>query len=426
MAGRGANMSVSRSAIKKEPVARATMELQPFVWEGTDKRGVKMKGEQLAKNANLLRAELRRQGINPGTVKTKPKPLFGAAGKPIKPRDIAFFSRQMATMMKSGVPIVSALEIIGSGHKNPRMKKMVDTIRTDIEGGSSMYEAVSKHPVQFDELYRNLVRAGEGAGVLETVLDTVATYKENIEALKGKIKKALFYPIMVVVVAMLVSGIMLVFVVPQFEDVFKSFGADLPAFTQMVVNLSRFMVSWWWLMLIVAIGTAVGAVMAYKRSPKMQHAMDRFVLKVPVIGQIMHNSAIARFARTTAVTFKAGVPLVEALGIVAGATGNTVYEEAVLRMRDDVSVGYPVNVSMKQTNLFPHMVIQMTGIGEEAGALDAMLFKVAEYYEQEVNNSVDALSSLLEPMIMVFIGTIVGGMVIAMYLPIFKLGAVVG
>ncbi|HED4878323.1 TPA: type II secretion system F family protein [Stenotrophomonas maltophilia] len=419
-------MSVSRSAIKKEPVARATMELQPFVWEGTDKRGVKMKGEQLAKNANLLRAELRRQGINPGTVKTKPKPLFGAAGKPIKPRDIAFFSRQMATMMKSGVPIVSALEIIGSGHKNPRMKKMVDTIRTDIEGGSSMYEAVSKHPVQFDELYRNLVRAGEGAGVLETVLDTVATYKENIEALKGKIKKALFYPIMVVVVAMLVSGIMLVFVVPQFEDVFKSFGADLPAFTQMVVNLSRFMVSWWWLMLIVAIGTAVGAVMAYKRSPKMQHTMDRFVLKVPVIGQIMHNSAIARFARTTAVTFKAGVPLVEALGIVAGATGNTVYEEAVLRMRDDVSVGYPVNVSMKQTNLFPHMVIQMTGIGEEAGALDAMLFKVAEYYEQEVNNSVDALSSLLEPMIMVFIGTIVGGMVIAMYLPIFKLGAVVG
>ncbi|HFZ6267553.1 TPA: type II secretion system F family protein [Stenotrophomonas maltophilia] len=419
-------MSVSRSAIKKEPVARATMELQPFVWEGTDKRGVKMKGEQLAKNANLLRAELRRQGINPGQVKPKPKPLFGASGSPVKPKDIAFFSRQMATMMKSGVPIVSALDIIASGHKNPRMKKLVDTIRTDIEGGSSMYEAVSKHPVQFDELYRNLVRAGEGAGVLETVLDTVATYKENIEALKGKIKKALFYPIMVVVVAMLVSGIMLVFVVPQFEDVFKSFGAELPAFTQMVVNLSRFMVSWWWLIFLIVVGSAVGAIMAYKRSPKMQHAMDRFVLKVPVIGQIMHNSAIARFSRTTAVTFKAGVPLVEPLGIVAGATGNTVYEEAVLRMRDDVSVGYPVNMSMKQTNLFPHMVIQMTGIGEEAGALDAMLFKVAEYYEQEVNNSVDALSSLLEPMIMVFIGTIVGGMVIAMYLPIFKLGAVVG
>lgn len=419
-------MSVSRSAIKKEPVARSTMELQPFVWEGTDKRGIKMKGEQLAKNANLLRAELRKQGINPGQVKPKPKPLFGAAGKAVTSKDIAFFSRQMATMMKSGVPIVSALEIIGSGHKNPRMKKMVDGIRTDIEGGSSLYEAISKHPVQFDELYRNLVRAGEGAGVLETVLDTIASYKENIEALKGKIKKAMFYPAMVLVVALLVSSILLIWVVPQFEEVFKSFGADLPAFTQMVVNLSRFMVSWWWLMLIALIGTIVGTIMFYKRSPKMQHTVHRLILKVPVLGQIMHNSSIARFARTTAVTFKAGVPLVEALGIVAGATGNKVYEEGVLRMRDDVSVGYPVNMAMKQLNLFPHMVIQMTGIGEEAGALDAMLFKVAEYYEQEVNNSVDALSSLLEPMIMVFIGTIVGGMVIAMYLPIFKLGAVVG
>ncbi|MBK0025560.1 type II secretion system F family protein [Stenotrophomonas sp. S48] len=419
-------MSVSRSAMKKEPVARSTMELQPFVWQGTDKRGVKMKGEQLAKNANLLRAELRRQGINPGVVKVKPKPLFGSAGKAVGPKDIAFFSRQMATMMKSGVPIVSALDIIASGHKNPRMKKMVDGIRLDIEGGSSLYEAVSKYPVQFDELYRNLVRAGEGAGVLETVLDTVATYKENIEGLKGKIKKALFYPAMVVVVAVVVSAILLIFVVPQFEEVFKGFGADLPAFTQLIVGMSRFVISWWWLILFLVAGAVIGFVMAYKRSPKMQHGMDRFILKVPVIGQIMHNSSIARFARTTAVTFKAGVPLVEALGIVAGATGNKVYEEAVLRMRDDVSVGYPVNMAMKQTNLFPHMVIQMTGIGEEAGALDAMLFKVAEYYEQEVNNAVDALSSLLEPMIMVFIGTIVGGMVIGMYLPIFKLGAVVG
>ncbi|WP_164272539.1 type II secretion system F family protein [Stenotrophomonas sp. B1-1] len=419
-------MSVSRSAIKKEPVARATMELQPFVWEGTDKRGVKMKGEQLAKNANLLRAELRRQGINPGQVKVKPKPMFGAAGKRVTPKDIAFFSRQMATMMKSGVPIVSALEIIGSGHKNPRMKKLVDGIRTDIEGGSSLYEAISKYPVQFDELYRNLVRAGEGAGVLETVLDTIANYKENIEALKGKIKKAMFYPAMVVAVAIIVSSILLIWVVPQFEEVFKNFGADLPAFTQLIVNASRFMVSWWWLMLMVAVGSVIGFIMAFKRSPTLQHRVDRIILKVPVIGEIMHNSAIARFARTTAVTFKAGVPLVEALGIVAGATGNKVYEEGVLRMRDDVSVGYPVNMAMKQLNLFPHMVIQMTGIGEEAGALDTMLFKVAEYYEQEVNNAVDALSSLLEPMIMVFIGTIVGGMVIGMYLPIFKLGAVVG
>lgn len=397
-----------------------------FVWEGTDKRGVKMKGEQPAKNANLLRAELRRQGITPSVVKVKPKPLFGAAGSKITPKDIAFFSRQMATMMKSGVPIVGALEIIGSGHKNPRMRKMVEQIRTDIEGGSSLYESISKHPVQFDELYRNLVKAGEGAGVLETVLETVATYKENIEALKGKIKKALFYPAMVMAVAILVSGILLVWVVPQFEDVFKSFGAELPAFTQLIVDASRFMVAWWWLVLLIAIGTIVGFVFSYKRSPSMQHGMDRLILKVPVIGQIMHNSSIARFSRTLAVTFRAGVPLVEALDIVAGATGNTVYEKAVLRMRDDVSVGYPVNTAMKQASLFPHMVIQMTAIGEEAGALDAMLFKVAEYFEQEVNNAVDALSSLLEPMIMVFIGTIVGGMVIGMYLPIFKLGAVVG
>lgn len=419
-------MSASRSAMKKEPVARSTMEMAPFVWEGTDKRGVKMKGEQLAKNANLLKAELRRQGITPKVVKPKAKPLFGQAGKPVSPKDIAFFSRQMATMMKSGVPIVSALEIIGGGHKNPRMKKMVDTIRTDIEGGSSLHEAISKHPVQFDELYRNLVRAGEGAGVLETVLDTVANYKENIEALKGKIKKALFYPAMVIAVALIVSAILLIFVVPQFEEVFAGFGAELPAFTQIIVNLSRFMVSWWWVMLIVAGAAIAGFIMAYKRSPRMQHGMDRLILKVPVIGQIMHNSSIARFARTTAVTFKAGVPLVEALGIVAGATGNKVYEEAVLRMRDDVSVGYPVNMAMKQVNIFPHMVVQMTAIGEEAGALDTMLFKVAEYFEQEVNNAVDALSSLLEPMIMVFIGVVVGGMVIGMYLPIFKLGAVVG
>ncbi|MET0889264.1 MAG: type II secretion system F family protein [Stenotrophomonas maltophilia] len=419
-------MSVSRSAIKKEPVVRNTMELQPFVWVGTDKRGVKMKGETPAKNANLLRAELRRQGITPTVVKPKPKPVFGAAGSAIGSKDIAFFSRQMAIMMKSGVPIVSSLEIIGTGHKNPRMRKMVASIRTDIEGGSSLYEAICKHPVQFDELYRNLVRAGEGAGVLETVLDTVANYKENIEALKGKIKKALFYPTMVIAVALLVSAILLIFVVPQFEDVFKSFGADLPAFTQLIVGASRFMVSWWWLILFIVLGAVLGFIFAYKRSPSMQHAMDRFILKVPVIGQIMHNSSIARFARTTAVTFKAGVPLVEALGIVAGATGNKVYEEAVLRMRDDVSVGYPVNMAMKQVNIFPHMVVQMTAIGEEAGALDTMLFKVAEYFEQEVNNAVDALSSLLEPMIMVFIGVVVGGMVVGMYLPIFKLASVVG
>ena len=419
-------MAVTRNAINKEPVGRNTSQMLPFVWEGTDKRGVKMKGEQDAKNANLLKAELRRLGITPTVVKPKPKPLFGAAGKPVKPKDIAFFSRQMATMMKSGVPIVSALEIIGSGHKNPRMAKLVGTIRADLEGGSSLYEAISKHPVQFDELYRNLVRAGEGAGVLETVLETIANYQENLESLKGKIKKALFYPAMVIAVAILVSSLLLLWVVPQFEDIFKSFGTDLPVFTQMIVAASRFMVKWWWALLLLAIIVIGGTTFLYKRSPKMQHTLDRLILKVPVIGQIMHNSAIARFARTTAVTFKAGVPLVEALGIVAGATGNKTYEDAVLRMRDDVSVGYPVNMAMKQVNLFPHMVVQMTAIGEEAGALDTMLFKVAEYFEQEVNNSVDALSSLLEPLIMVFIGVVVGGMVVGMYLPIFKLASVVG
>ncbi|MGN7724247.1 type II secretion system F family protein [Luteimonas sp. 22616] len=420
-------MAVTRTALKNQPrPQRDGVTLATYVWQGTDKRGVKMKGEQQSKNANLLRAELRRQGITPTVVKVKPKPLFGAAGKPIKPQDIASFSRMIATMIKSGVPIVQALEIIGSGNKNPRMQKLIGTIRNDIENGSSIYEALSKHPVQFDELYRNLVKAGESAGVLEVVLDTIATYKENIEALKGKIRKALFYPAMVMAVALLVSSILLIFVVPQFEDVFKGFGAELPAFTQMIVNASRFMVSWWWLILGVIIVAIVALIMAFKRSPRFQHLVDRLMLKLPIVGQILHNSAIARFARTLAITFKAGVPLVEALDTVAGATGNTVYEQAVKRIRDDVSVGYQINMAMKQTQLFPHMVTQMTAIGEEAGALDTMLFKVAEFYEQEVNNAVDALASLIEPLIMVFIGVIVGGMVIGMYLPIFKLGAVVG
>jgi type IV pilus assembly protein PilC len=423
-------MAVSRTAAKSGAKSaqpfRTGVTLGTFVWEGTDKRGTKMKGEQQSKNVNMLRAELRRQGINPTVVKPKPKPLFGNAGKRITPQDIAVFSRQIATMIKSGVPVVQALEIIGSGHKNPRMQKLVNSVRSDVENGSSIYEAMSKHPVQFDELYRNLVKAGESAGVLETVLDTIATYKENTEALKAKIKKALFYPAMVVAVAILVSGVLLVFVVPQFEEVFRGFGADLPAFTQIIVNASRFVVSWWYIMLAAAIAIAVAAIYFFKRSPAFQHLVDRIVLKIPVIGQIIHNSAIARFARTLATTFKAGVPLVEALDTVAGATGNTVYEKAVHRIKDDVSVGYQVNMAMKQVNLFPHMVVQMTAIGEEAGALDTMLFKVAEFYEQEVNNAVDALSSLIEPMIMVFIGVVVGGMVVGMYLPIFKLAAVVG
>jgi len=421
-------MSATRTATKSAAGAarRTTSTLDTFVWQGTDKRGKVMKGEQTAKNANALRAELRKQGITPRTVKTKGKPLFGGAGRRITPLDIAIFSRQLATMMKSGVPIVGSMEIIANGNKNPRMTTLINTVKSDLEGGSSLFEALSKHPVQFDELYRNLVKAGEGAGVLETVLDTVATYKENIEALKGKIKKAMFYPAAVVAVALIVSAILLVFVVPQFESVFQGFGADLPAFTKMVISLSDFMVAYWWAVFLIIVGTIVAFIMAKNRSVAFSRFLDRMMLKLPVIGQILHNSAVARFSRTLAVTFKAGVPLVEALDIVAGATGNVVYEDAVRNIRDDVSVGYPVNMAMKQVNIFPHMVVQMTAIGEEAGALDTMLFKVAEFYEQEVNNAVDALSSLLEPMIMVFLGVVVGGMVIAMYLPIFKLGAVVG
>jgi type IV pilus assembly protein PilC len=417
-------MAVTRTAAK-QATARQIEPLQLFVWEGTDKRGTKMKGEHAAKTANLVRAELRRQGITPTVVKPKAKPLFGGAGKKIAPKDIAIFSRQMATMMKSGVPIVQSLEIIAGGQKNPKMKELVNSLRADIESGSSMSEALAKHPVQFDELYRNLVRAGESAGVLETVLDTVASYKENIEALKGKIKKALFYPATVIAVAILVSAILLIFVVPQFQQVFQSFGADLPAFTKMIISASDFMISYWWLVLFLVVGTGAAFIFFKKRSLAFSHFLDRMMLKIPVVGQILHNSAIARFSRTLAVTFKAGVPLVEALDIVAGATGSTVYEKAVRRVRDDVAVGYQVNLAMKQVNLFPHMVIQMVAIGEEAGALDAMLFKVAEFYESEVNNAVDALSSLLEPMIMIIIGLVVGSMVIGMYLPIFKLAAAI-
>ena len=420
-------MAVTRTAARRKAQAarpvRQGVTLDTFVWEGTDKRGQKMKGEEQAKSANLLRAELRKQGIKPTLVKNKPKPLFGSTGKKITPKEIAVFSRQIATMIKSGVPIVQALEIMANGHKNPRMAEMINVIRVDIENGTSFSEALGQYPVQFDELTRNLVQVGEAAGVLETVLDTIASYKENIETLKGKIKKALFYPATVIVVAILVSAILLIFVVPQFEQVFQSFGADLPAFTKLIVGASRFMVSWWWAILGISIAAIVGFVFTYKRSEAMQHFLDRMLLKIPVIGQIMHNAAIARFARTLATTFKAGVPLVEALESVAGATGNTVYEKATYRIRDDVSVGYQMNMAMSQVNLFPHMVIQMTAIGEEAGALDTMLFKVAEFYEEEVNNAVDALSSLIEPFIMIFIGIVVGGMVVGMYLPIFKLAA---
>lgn len=401
-------------------------ELQTFTWVGIDKRGTKIKGEQVSKNASLVKADLRKNGINPQVVKPKAKPLFGKAGKAIKGRDIAIFSRQLATMMAAGVPMVQGFEIVAGGQANPRMKDMLTDIKTEIEGGSALNEALGKYPVQFDELYRNLVRAGESAGVLDTVLDTIATYKENIENIKGKIKKAMFYPAAVLAVALIVASILLIFVIPQFETVFKNFGADLPAFTQMLVSMSRFMVAYWWMVLLIVAGTIFGLVMLYKRSEKFAHFIGRALLKIPVVGEILRQSAIARFSRTLGVTFRAGVPLVEALDSVANATGSVVYNDAVKRIREDVAVGHQLQLAMRQTSLFPNMVVQMVAIGEEAGALDTMLFKVAEFFETEVNNAVDALSSLLEPMIMVIIGLIVGSMVIGMYLPIFKLGAVIG
>lgn len=401
-------------------------ELQTFTWVGIDKRGTRIKGEQISKNASLVKADLRKNGINPQTVKLKGKPLFGKTGKTIKGRDIAIFSRQLATMMAAGVPMVQGFEIVAGGQANPRMKDMLTDIKTEIEGGSALNEALGKYPVQFDELYRNLVRAGESAGVLDTVLDTIATYKENIENIKGKIKKAMFYPAAVLAVALIVASILLIFVIPQFETVFKNFGADLPAFTQMLVNMSRFMVAYWWLVLLIVAGTIFGLVMLYKRSEKFAHFIGRALLKIPVVGEILRQSAIARFSRTLGVTFRAGVPLVEALDSVANATGSVVYNDAVKRIREDVAVGHQLQLAMRQTSLFPNMVVQMVAIGEEAGALDTMLFKIAEFFETEVNNAVDALSSLLEPMIMVIIGLIVGSMVVGMYLPIFKLGSVVG
>ncbi|HRO64519.1 type II secretion system F family protein [Thermomonas sp.] len=415
--------AVSKARSKAE--SRQANQLQEFVWVGRDKRGKEMKGEQLARSVNLLRAELRKQGITPTTVKAKPKPLFGGSGKKISARDIAIFSRQIATMMKSGVPIVQALEIIAQGNKNPNMKKMVNSLRNDIEGGSSIYEAMSQYPVQFDELYRNLVRAGEASGVLETVLETIANYKENIESIKGKVKKALFYPAAVIAVAILISAVLMIFVVPMFKEAFSSFGADLPAFTKLVFGISDYVVKYFWLIGIILFAAFTGFFYVYKRSDNLKQAVDRAMLKIPVIGELLHKSAIARFARTLAVTFKAGVPLVEALDSVAGATGSRVYEVAVRKIQEDVAVGYPVNVAMKQVGLFPHMVVQMAAIGEEAGALDTMLFKIAEFYEEEVNNTVDSLSSLIEPMVMVIIGGLVGSIIVAMYLPIFKLAATV-
>jgi len=401
----------------------ASAQQFPYVWEGTDKKGKRIKGKMLAVSEAAVKADLRRQGVLAKRVR-KEVQLF-KSGKKINSEDIALFARQLATMLQAGIPMVQCFDIIGNGHDKPSMQKLVLAIKGDVEAGTSLHEALGKHPLYFDDLFVNLVEAGEHAGALETLLDKVATYKEKTEALKKKIKKALFYPAAVLAVAVIVTIILLIFVIPQFESLFKGFGADLPAFTQMVINLSKFVQDQgWWMMILI--GAGVYAFLYFKkRSRPMRRALDRMLLKAPVIGPIMVKASIARYSRTLSTMFAAGVPLVEALTSVAGATGNIVYEEATLRIRDEVSTGQRLQRSMEATGLFPNMVIQMIAVGEESGSLDQMAAKVADFYEADVDAAVDAMSSLLEPLIMAILGVLVGGLVIAMYLPIFKLGAVV-
>jgi type IV pilus assembly protein PilC len=395
----------------------------PFTWEGMDKKGNRVKGKSLAPDEAALRAELRRQGIAPSRIRKQSK-AFATGGKP-KPEDIAVFSRQLATMLAAGIPLVQGLEIVGNGHDKPSMQKLILDIKADIEGGTSLHEALAKHPLYFDDLYVNLVEAGEQAGALESLLDKIATYKEKTEALKKKVKKALFYPAAVLVVAVVVTIILLIFVIPQFESLFKGFGADLPAFTQFVIEMSKFVQNNGVYMAVLFGGIVYAFLYFKKRSKRMREVLDRLSLKIPIIGPILNKAAIARYARTLSTMFAAGVPLVEALDSVAGATGNIVYENAVIKMRDEVATGQRLQRAMEATGLFPNMVNQMIAVGEESGSLDTMSGKVADFYEAEVDNAVDAMSSLLEPLIMAILGVLVGGLVIAMYLPIFKLGAVV-
>jgi type IV pilus assembly protein PilC len=406
-------------------MAEVAVKQSVFTWEGTDRRGKKIKGESRGTTPAFVKADLRRQGINPLKVRKKSALMRGGKKRKIQPKDIAVFTRQLATMISAGVPLVQSFDIIGRGHDNPAMQTLVLTIKGDVESGSTLADALAKHPLYFDELVCNLVRAGEHAGILETLLDKIATYKEKTEALKSKIKKALFYPTAVIVVAFIVTSILLIFVVPQFESLFQGFGADLPAFTRMVINLSGWMQSYWWVVLFSVAGGIYGLSQARKRSPQFAHTLDRLSLKIPIIGEILTKAIIARYARTLSTMFAAGVPLVEAMQSVAGAAGNALYAEAILQMRDNVATGQQLQLSMSQTNLFPNMVVQMVAIGEESGSLDAMLSKVADFYEQEVDDAVDGLSSLLEPIIMAVLGVLVGGLIVAMYLPIFKMGSVI-
>nr|WP_067298758.1 type II secretion system F family protein [Marinobacterium profundum] len=407
-------------------MATKEVKLQTFVWQGRDKSGNLTKGKLDAANVATARAQLRSQGIKPKKVAKESISLFSNRSKAIKTLDIAFFTRQIATMLRSGVPLIQSLEIVAGGSEKDKMKKMLYDIRNDVSGGSDFSAALSKFPIFFDDLYCNLVKAGEQSGALDAMLDRIATYKEKVEALKAKIRKAMTYPIAVVVIGIIVTAILLVKVVPVFESVFSSFGADLPVFTRFVVNLSDVVQKWWFaVMLAVAVaGFLIQSV--HRKSEKFRDFVGRSVLKIPVLGSILHKAAIARFARTLATTFAAGVPLVEALDSAAGAVGNVVYRNAVIQIRNGVSTGQSLMNAVQMTDIFPNMAIQMIGIGEEAGSLEAMLDKVAAFYEQEVDNAVDSLSSLMEPMIMAVLGVLVGGLVIAMYLPIFQLGNVVG
>jgi len=409
-------MAEAAKKVKLDPV---------FIWQGTNKEGNRSKGEISANNVNTAKALLRRQGITALKIKKKPKDLFKPRKPPIKPADIAVFSRMLATMMSSGVPLMQSMQIIGEGHENASMQDMILSIKADVESGTSLAESLGKFPLHFDDLFVNLVHAGEQSGTLEQLLNEIAIYKEKTEALKAKIKKALVYPISILVVAFIVTAILMIFVIPQFQTLFEGFGAELPALTQAVINLSIFFQEYWWLIFGSIFGSVFGIMEAKKRSRKVQHFFDRLLLKIPVIGVVMEKGAIARFARTFSTMFKAGVPLVESMVSVAGATGNIVFSEATLEMRDEVSTGTQLNVAMKNTELFPNMVIQMVSIGEESGSLDTMLAKVADFFEQEVDDAVDNMTALMEPMIMVVLGGLIGTLVIAMYLPIFKLGSVV-
>lgn len=400
-------------------------KVQTFVWDGVNKAGARIRGEMDATNTALVKAELRRQGVIAKKVKKKSSPLFSKGKKAIKSIDITVFSRQMATMLAAGIPLVQSFDIVARGHSNPSMQDLILKVKHDVESGTTFSEALAKHPKYFNDLFCNLVDAGEQSGSLDIMLDKVATYKEKIESIKAKIKKALFYPTAVLIIAFLVSAALLIFVVPQFEELFKGFGADLPAITRLVMDASEALQAYWYIIFSVIGGTIYGIIESKRRSPKVAHAFDKMLLQLPIIGPIMENAAVARFGRTLSITFAAGLPLVDALQSVAGATGNILFSKATLRIRDDVSTGQQMQLAMRNTNMFPNMMIQMIAIGEESGALEQMLSKAADFYEEEVDNAVDSLSSLLEPLIMAVLGVLIGGLVIAMYLPVFKMGSVI-